>query len=397
MKESLLIRLSRDPKAPVDWIVWSAGQSAVIASGQLSDRSQLSELVTYQTDRRVWVLLSAEDVAFHSMEISKAMRPQLKKALAFCFEEELAQPVELVHVHLLALQENVVHVAAIEHAWMAEWRAACEEAGLSILGCGIDALCLPLLDSGIAGIEMHQGWLMRESLYSGACVGKAWLPLWVDAQADDIEIHHYSEAPEGASEQWIAESAELPMALLASGVDFKCNLLSGIYHQQSDWQKHWRAYRKVAIAAGVCALIGGAHFGWQVKQTEQLALAYRAESERIFRSVLPQYKSIPTQTYLKRQMQDELVKLGTTEPNHGLLQWLTQLSPIVRGFEGVTYKQLRFDAPRAELRLETQAKSFEQFEQLRTRLAQQFVVQQGQVSRQADSVTGTLVLKEKNG
>ncbi len=37
------------------------------------------------------------------------------------------------------------------------------------------------------------------------------------------------------------------------------------------------------------------------QRLEQQANAYRTESERIFRQVLPQFKRIPSQSYLKNQ------------------------------------------------------------------------------------------------
>ncbi len=324
MKESLLIRLSRDPQQTVDWIVWSPNQSAVIASGQLSHRSEISTLVDYQQDRRVWILLSAEDVSFQSVILPKGAKRQLQKVLPYLLEDHLAQDIDDVHLHILGLEQDMAHVVAVDHSWMTTWLSECESAGLTVSGCGIDVLCLPDESPHLSAVELSSGWLIRYSAVDGALIQSAWLNTWLSAFPEPI-IRHYSPAPENSMGDWQAQPPELVMALLASGVNDKQNLLSGRYQQQSPWKSQAKLWRKVAIAGGVFALVGGVHWGWQMRQADQLAQSYRMESERIFRSVLPQYKSIPTQTYLKRQMRDELTKLGKPEESVGFLQWLTQI------------------------------------------------------------------------
>ena len=396
MKESLLIRLSRDPQQTVDWIVWSSSQSAVIASGQLSNRASLNTLVDYQQDRRVWILLSAGDVSFQSVNLPKGAKRQLQKVLPYLLEDNLAQDIDNVHLHVLGVEQDTAHVVAVDHAWMDTWLLECQSAGLNVSGCGIDALSLPHEKDQLSAVELDSGWLIRYSAFGGALIGSTWLNTWLSSFPEST-IQHYSPAPENRVGNWQAQPPELVMALLACGVNEKQNLLSGSYQKQNPWKSQMLLWRKVGLAGLVLTMIGVAHWGWQVRQADQLAQSYRMESERIFRLVLPQYKSIPTQTYLKRQMRDELIKLGTPEESVGFLQWLTKIEPILKGFSDVDYQQLRFDAPREELRLQASARSFDQFEQLRTRLASEFVVQQGQVTRKKNNVTGIFVLKEKNG
>ncbi len=320
MKESLLIRLSRDPEQPVDWIVWSPSQSAVIASGQLSHRASIHTLVDYQQDRQVWVLLSAGDVSFQSVNLPKGAKRQLQKVLPYLLEDNLAQEIDDVHIHILGIEHDIAHVVAIDHAWMKTWLAECQDAGLKVSGCGIDVLCLPYSSEQLSAVEVNLGWLIRYSDFEGALIGSEWLNTWLSVFPDPV-IRHYSPAPETPTGDWQAQPPELVMALLASGVNEKQNLLSGNYQKQSPWKSQVKLWRKVVIAGGIFALVGCVHWGWQVRQADQLAQSYRMESERIFRSVLPQYKSIPTQTYLKRQMRDELTKLGTPEDSVGFLQW----------------------------------------------------------------------------
>ncbi|QSA19710.1 type II secretion system protein GspL, partial [Vibrio furnissii] len=52
---------------------------------------------------------------------------------------------------------------------------------------------------------------------------------------------------------------------------------------------------------------------------------YRAESERIFRTIFPDKQRIPTVSYLKRQMSDELAALSGGSSGEHVLGWLSKL------------------------------------------------------------------------
>ncbi|GAK86868.1 general secretion pathway protein L [Vibrio ponticus] len=54
-----------------------------------------------------------------------------------------------------------------------------------------------------------------------------------------------------------------------------------------------------------------------------------------------------------------------------------------------------FDSNRGEIKLEARSKDFQAFEQARTQLEQQFAVEQGQISKSGDFVTGNFVLKQQ--
>jgi len=58
-------------------------------------------------------------------------------------------------------------------------------------------------------------------------------------------------------------------------------------------------------------------------------------------------------------------------------------------------QSIKFDSNRGEVRLETTSKDFQSFEQARVKLAEQFVVEQGQVNKNGDVVAGSFVLKQK--
>ncbi|MGR5149001.1 type II secretion system protein GspL [Photobacterium alginatilyticum] len=427
MSEFLTIRLSSRPEQPVQWLVWSPQQKEVIASGQLADLGQLNELTEYAAQRQVFALIPAGEVLLTEVAIPTGSGRQLASVLPYLLEEELAQDVDALHVHLLKREGDTAHVAVVEHRKVQAWLSALDDAGIEVKKLLPDCLCLPLFSDSYSAAELEGQWLIRQSETLGVCAETSWLDAWLLAQkmpiaatdslgdesesptaegavvgqeADTVQpllIRHYTPAPARVSGKWQAETPELVMQLLALGAEAsKVNLLSGAYKQQPAWRKYLKPWRKVAMAAGlVLVALVGEHIV-SVQQMEAQAAVYKAESERIFRQVLPQYKRIPSQSYLKRQMNSELARLGGAGSEEGLLRWLAQLKPALSKIPQLSVQNLKYDQNRAELRFQASSAEFQHFEQLRTLLAEKFEVQQGQLNKEGNQVTGAVVLRRKS-
>jgi general secretion pathway protein L len=423
---------------PMQWLVWSPLQNEVIASGQLVDINQLGELTEYAITRPVYGLVPTSEMLLTQVAIPAGSSRQLAAVLPYLLEEELAQDVDSLHVQLLKRENDIATVAIIEHQKVVTWLAAFSECGIELKKLIPDCLCLPLFNDGYSAAEIDGQWLIRQSEAMGVCADSSWLDAWVTAQkapivieapadnADDdsdditpeveaeqlaeevesivaateslaqVTIHHYTPAPANTSGHWQPQTPELVMQLLAIGAaDSKATLLSGPYKPQAAWRKHLQPWRKVAITAGIVLI---ALFGEQVLTTqrlEQQANVYRAESDRIFRQVLPQFKRIPSQSYLKNQMNAALKSLGGHGEQNGMLMWLSELKPALTKVPTIKIVNLKYDQTRGELRLQATAAGFQDFEQLRSALATQFVVDQGQLTKEDNLVSGAVVLRRK--
>lgn len=129
---------------------------------------------------------------------------------------------------------------------------------------------------------------------------------------------------------------------------------------------------------------------------EAQAQAYKAESERIFRQVLPQFQRVPSQSYLRRQMDSELSRLGGGGSTEGILLWLAELQPSLAKVSQLSVQNFRYDQNRNEMRFQAIASEFQHFEQLRTLLDEDFDVELGQLNREGTQVTGAIVLRRKS-
>ncbi|OEF29447.1 type II secretion system protein GspL [Vibrio rumoiensis] len=224
------------------------------------------------------------------------------------------------------------------------------------------------------------------------------MPSDVDESA--ISICSYSDLPvnhEQLPGLWTLAEKEMMMVTLSQGaITSKANLLSGSFKAQASWFKHWRVWQKVAIAACVLVVVLLIQKTIVVQQLEAQSQAYHAESERIFRSVFPDKKRIPTVSYLKRSMQDEENALsGASGDTVSVLGWMAKLPESLQAVKSVTIHSLQFDAARSEIRINAQSNDFQSFEQLRTELAKEFSVDQGQLNKNGDVVQGTYVIRSK--
>ncbi|MBV7263537.1 type II secretion system protein GspL [Photobacterium sp. WH77] len=432
MSEFLTIRLSSRPDGPVHWLVWSPQQQEVIASGELADSGQLGELAAYGENRPVYLLVSGSDVLLSQVSIPSGSGRQLAQVLPYLLEEELAQDVDDLHIHMLKREADKADVAVVGHQRMQHWLSLCDDAGLAVRKIIPDCLCLPAFDNSYSAAEIDGQWLLRQSATQGICADTEWLASWMMAQqvplisqvleeespeaqsadaqtaaealTDDTEdsvsqhrIRHFTPAPSGMPGHWQAEAPELVMALLAKGADdSKVNLLSGPYKLQPTWHKALKPWRKVGIAAVLVLGVLVAEYVVRVQGMENQALAYKTESERIFRQVLPQFNNIPTSSYLKRQMNQELSRLGGAESGQGVLPWLIELRPALLKVPQISVQNLKYDHNRHELRLQAVAAEFQHFEQLRVLLVEGFEVEQGQLNRDGQQVSGALVLRRRS-
>ncbi len=131
----------------------------------------------------------------------------------------------------------------------------------------------------------------------------------------------------------------------------------------------------------------------KVSEMEAQAAALRQQSEQVFRQVLPQFRKIPTTSYLKNQMNNELKRLGGVSSDDGVLVWLSQLQPILAQVPGMTMESLRFERERQELKFEASGKDFSEFETLRGKLSEHFNTELGQLNRSEEKITGIFLLK----
>ncbi|MEZ9365440.1 type II secretion system protein GspL [Vibrio sp. 10N.286.49.E11] len=406
MSEFLTVRLSSEPQSPVQWLVWSTSQQEVIASGELSSWEQLDELTPYAEKRSCIALLPGNECLIKRVEIPKGAARQFDSMLPFLLEDEVAQDIEDLHLTILEKDATHATVCGVERDWLKQALDTFREANIIFRKVLPDTLALPLEDQGISALQIDQHWLLRQSNYQAVSINEAWLAMFLQSDwvaLDDEEqattIFSYTAMPNEDVQQqsganWQAKPAELVMSLLSQqAITSGVNLLTGTFKTKSSFSKYWRVWQKVAIAACLLVAVIVTQQVLKVQQYEAQAEAYRTESERIFRSVLPGKQRIPTVSYLKRQMNDEAKKYGGSGDGDSLLGWLALLPETLGQVKAIEVNSIRYDGNRSEVRLEAKSTDFQYFETARVKLEEKFTVEQGPLNRNGDAVFGSFTLK----
>ena len=408
MSEFLTVRLSSEPQSPVQWLVWSTSQQEVIASGELSSWDQLDELTPYAEKRSCIALLPGNECLIKRVEIPKGAARQFDSMLPFLLEDEVAQDIEDLHLTVLDKDANHATVCGVEREWLKQALDTFREANIIFRKVVPDTLALPLEEQGISALQIDQHWLLRQSNYQAVSINEAWLAMFLQSDwvaLDDEEqsptIFSYTALPSDDVQQqsgieWQAKPAELVMSLLSQqAITSGVNLLTGTFKTKSSFSKYWRVWQKVAIAACLLVAVVVTQQVLKVQQYEAQAEAYRTESERIFRSVLPGKQRIPTVSYLKRQMNDEAKKYGGSGDGDSLLGWLALLPETLGQVKAIEVNSIRYDGNRSEVKLEAKSSDFQHFETARVKLEEKFTVEQGPLNRNGDAVFGSFTLKPR--
>ncbi|MFM2606220.1 type II secretion system protein GspL [Vibrio chagasii] len=408
MSEFLTVRLSSEPQSPVQWLVWSTSQQEVIASGELSSWEQLDELTPYAEKRSCIALLPGNECLIKRVEIPKGAARQFDSMLPFLLEDEVAQDIEDLHLTILDKDATHATVCGVEREWLKQALDTFRGANIIFRKVLPDTLALPLEEQGISALQIEQHWLLRQSNYQAVSINEAWLAMFLQSDwvaLDDEEqsptIFSYTALPSDDVQQqsgieWQAKPAELVMSLLSQqAITSGVNLLTGTFKTKSSFSKYWRVWQKVAIAACLLVAVIVTQQVLKVQQYEAQAEAYRTESERIFRSVLPGKQRIPTVSYLKRQMNDEAKKYGGSGDGDSLLGWLALLPETLGQVKAIEVNSIRYDGNRSEVRLEAKSSDFQHFETARVKLEEKFTVEQGPLNRNGDAVFGSFTLKPR--
>ncbi|MFA0415238.1 type II secretion system protein GspL [Vibrio renipiscarius] len=403
MSEYLIVRLSNNRHAETPWLVWSESQQEVIASGELTAEQTVDDIASYAQARQTIVLLNSADVLLKQVSVPAGGARQFESMLPYLVEDDVAQDVDGLHFSILAKQGQTAYVAGVDREWLSGQLDALKEAGFNVTKVLPDALALPDVE-GIAAVELTGQWLLKKQPYQALSIDADWLPMvaqseWVKEGDAWLSLQAYSPLPELAlapEQEWQQGDPQLVMQLLGRQAIFApINLLTGRFKPKSGIARHLKVWRKTAIAAGIFAVVLVAQNLIETHNAAQQAAKYRAESERIFRTVLAGKNKIPTVSYLKRELDNESKRLSGGSGDESLLVWMAKLPQALKSVPDFTLTGMKFDRQRGEIQLEASSQGFQAFEQARVKLEGQFLVEQGQLNKSGSQVTGNLILKAR--
>ncbi|WP_265461994.1 GspL family type II secretion system protein ExeL [Aeromonas salmonicida] len=393
MSESLVIRLGTNAQQPVEWLVWSAKEEEIIASGTLASAHALGELRERAGGRPVVTLVPGSDLIFRRVSLPGKYSRQAAAALPYLLEEQIASDVDELHLVVLAHEGHDVDLMAVDKEKMQTWLGWLEAAGLKSQQLLPDVLALPQAADGWSALQLGKEWLLRQGPCQGIVADEPLLAMLLAVEAEPVTIHSHTPVPPIPTANWQAADPELPMLLLAKGaLNCQANLLQGPYRPQTEYSRYWLQWRKVAVVAGLLLLVALTQRGVHLYQLAEQDKVLKAEIRQVYTRIFPGETRIVN---VRSQMAQHLKLLGQT-PQDGVLLLLTELAPTFAEVPGLKPQVLRFDAARGELRLQVTAPGFTEIERFRELAGKRFEVQQGEVRSTEGKVEGALVLKGKS-
>ncbi len=393
VSESLVIRLGTHAQQPVHWLVWSAQEQEIIASGILASADALGELQARAGGRPVVTLVPGSDLIFRRVSLPGKYSRQSAAALPYLLEEQIASDVDELHLVVLAHQGRDVDLMAVDKEKMQTWLGWLQQAGLKTLQLLPDVLALPLAAEGWSALQLGEEWLVRQGPHQGIVAEESLLAMLLAAQPEPVILNSHTPIPAMAAGNWRGADPELPMLLLAKGaLTSQANLLQGLYRPQTEYARYWLQWRKVAVLAGILLLVTLVQRGVHLHQLAEQDKALKAEIRQVYTRIFPGETRIVN---VRSQMTQHLKNLGQA-PQDGVLLLLTELAPVFAEVPGLKPEVMRFDAARGELRLQVTAPGFTEIERFRELAGKRFEVQQGEVRSTEGKVEGALVLKGRS-
>jgi general secretion pathway protein L len=403
VRELMLVRVGQTANDAVHWMIWSASDAQIIASGELPflDVSVLKEK---STDRDVVVLLPSDQVLLKTVTLPTKWNRKLEQALPYLLEEQLAQDIDSMFIALdepIQIEEqHAIRVACCDQAWFATWNAHFAEAEIDVQRMLPDALLLPTVNDGEAAlIALGNQYLVRYGQWQVAAVEEHWLATFIRAANIQV-VHQFSpvnaavQSGELSHLEWQADEAryELPLALLANQLTSqKLTLNQGVFAKKKKQPQWWADWRSGLIAAGIATVAFIAVKGVQVWQLQKEADAYKAQAVDIYQSAFP--GKVVRANLLRSQIKSELAKLEQG-PSASFLKLTEQFVGVLGEVKQFSVETMRFDLRRNELRLRAKGKDFQTFGQVKALLEQQGLsVEQGSLNNDGDAVVGELRIK----
>ncbi|MDX2367472.1 MAG: type II secretion system protein GspL, partial [Colwellia sp.] len=402
MAEILYIRLGSQVQDEISWLIFSTSEQEIIASGELANAEQLSELTEKALKRTVKVFVPGGDVVLKSLTVPTRSQRAMRSAVPYMLEDELAQDVD----QLFFAYANIAHdksdyncfVAVTERAQMLLWQSWLADANIQAKTLQPDVLAMPYIDGQWNAIALNSAKAPSNAFLNGMQIvvrQGEWQGFTLDCEAwqftlqhvlsaeqsgglskdqNDIIINSYSDLPgfnDTSSPNGftvVKAGAELPLALFAQHCQQSTfNLLQGEFKVQEHRSKNVNNWLWAAGIA-VCALL--LNVSYKSVQLWQLSAQQEQVEEQIiarYKKVFPRAKKVRIGT-IKSQLNRKIAQLGGVSDQAGFLSMLSQVQPAFAKVPELKPESLKFDGKRQELRLQAIADDYQHFERFKAAL-----------------------------
>ena len=402
MVETLYIRLGSQDYDPISWLIYSAREQEIIASGTLPNSKALTELTSKASDRKVIVFVNASDISFHALNVPAKSQRMMRQAAPYMIEEELAQEVEdmfFAYGNVTDGSENNCYLAGVDRAQMLNWQTWLNDANIKTDTIIPDALALPTNDSHWSMMSLDNQVMIRQNAWHAMTLEHELFEHVLAPWLQDEHVTLATYSPFEFTEQETAckvkpQLEELPLALLAKHChEAPVNLLQGEFQvklAKTNHKQHWAIAASIAGFALVTHLLMTAVSLYQVNQeqaaTEQAIIA-------IYKQAFPDARRVSAST-VRSQMNRKLDELGAGSQDASFLALLEKVQPAFATVPQLKPESVKYDGKRNELRLTAVAQNYQAFDQFKAALEKlKLEVSIGSQNNQGEQVVGSMSIK----
>lgn len=347
MIDLVVLKLGASPKEP---LAWGAFSGATIAeAGRVADVAALAAVVAgVPPEARLVAVLPGEQTAMRAIPSPPKNPAKLKAAAAFLLEDELAEPVDDLHIAISTTPRR--SALAISKSVLREWLAAFEAAGVSVSEMIPDYLCIGGSETAcifvgdrdrIVGAQAGAGFAAERALAER--IGPAFI-----AAAGEAAVIAYGCGD--AVARWTpgpVERRPLPheadvLALYGAHLALKgaaANFLSGEFRRKKPRAFKLGEWRRVAaLAAGFAATAIAAGIAGGVRDG-RIAAQFETSARSLHAAAFPTFAGGDIGAH-SRAILTEGVKTAS------FLEMTAMLDRALEPHEGIAIDRLRYDAAR---------------------------------------------------
>jgi len=419
MSENLTIRLGSHATDTIHWLITSSVEDEVIASGELRNAENLSQLTTEAQQRNVVILLPGCDFTFKRLAIPGKSTKAIEQAAPYLLEDDIAQGVEQLFFAYQsngkvsepvisdnnAKQEANCFLVAVDKKLMQQWQTWLAVADIHYTAMLPDILAMPYNPKGFSAINLDGQITVRQGLWQGCTldidawevISKQWQQQNEDNedQHDVISIDAYSplpRCPENLTLNIMAE--ELPLALMVrqlKGSFF--NLLQGEFQPKKANSAFRTNWLWASIFVGCALLLNMGIKGLKIVDLNAQIAQTDEKVIQTFKVAFPKTKRVKINT-VRSQLKRELAKLGSASDHQlGFLGMLAQTRPAFSDVPELVPDSLKFDSKRKELRIQASASDYKYFDRFKTIMDKtSFKVVSGAQNKQDNGVSSSFII-----
>ncbi|MCR6652999.1 MAG: type II secretion system protein GspL [Cellvibrionaceae bacterium] len=334
--------------------------------------------------RQVWLIVPGQEVVSQRVEVEIKDRKQLLKILPYEIEDGIIDAVEDLHFVYGNVENDTIAVAYTDADWLQACIGEVEAAGAEVQRCSVDYLQLPRPAEGwvlllenealIAQVEAGSGFAVEQSM-AGAFLAAlaaqypppAALHLYGDSEASLMALHALLPATITQNEAIaIAEQEAGFWDLVSPASPLAPEFRSGKLARRLPFEKWWQEFKYPIIATAAGFLIAVATTAIGLSKVEAERKRIMAQTDAIFRQAVPQ----GTISDPARQLRGMLGGGANQGQSSNVVSLLAGIAPAIKSLNEVSVRSFRYSHDTGHLQLNLEAKSFDTFETLRSRIAE---------------------------